>query len=558
MKKLVKFLLPLISLLFVVNVNASYTINTKSFTVVDNYLSYNSGKTTEDFRDLVLSKLSKHQSLDNYENYIVYIGLGTDGKTVVPRILLANKINFCMNDSNSIPYICFQNGYIMSNGTNLVFNSNFSDIIISSNFSWTDTSISESGSGWIPLYNPVGSIFLASNLSYIQYTTPTWTRADVLFTNSMGSTTYRFGDYIPINKFNYNLNVSNYFGAPPEPTYSYEETILENGNVKLDFTFSDYTTSNSYAFEIENGITNEEYGITNTYSDIFPNQIPFGSNYSIELPFDTYLYITLSKYEQVENTSLYYREELYTHIIDINNIVFENKQDPYFVIYRQNKNFIEGSFANTTSQNTCWYRYSTSQNEDFVPCDELLGLSFYDNGYVEIIIKKGSQIVYSRKINYLGSNQNEPYIKYEVVKQDFYSIVNWSTENYVNNLTFRYSVDNGINFTTWSIYNNNQNYYINVFDNSTIIVEIANIDQTTIYDSKAIIVVNDINTIKNINNTTTNFIDKFKSLFSINGNILNNVSNFYDNIKLSKVYLLIFIPFLTSLIAGIIYLIRRK
>lgn len=540
MKKLVKFLVPLISLLFIINVKAN-TITS---------IGYGAWEGMYD-------KVESHLTLfANVRQFLLNTERITESDILITPDAFASSsqpnptgFNVCKISSNIS---------IISQNTSIYFNNCYS-------FSFDTTTYEVT---YISSYYITGINLLRPNYTgrFVWFggnedTTLTITNnvVDTNFildpTTDTANNILEYGQTMNLFEF-----ASSLMGVSSivEPTYSYEETILENGNVKLDFTFTNYNENSGYAFEVENGISNEEYGITNTYSNIFPNQIPFGTSYSIELPFDTYLYVTLAKYEQVEDTSLYYKEEIYTHIIDINNIVFENKQDPYFVIYRQNKNLIEGSFANTTSQNTCWYRYSTSQNEDFVPCDELLGLSFYDNGYVEVIIKKGSQTIYSRKINYLGSNQNEPYIKYEVVKQDFYSIVNWSTENYVNNLTFRYSVDNGINYTTWSIYNNNQNYYINVFDNSTIIIEIANSDQTTIYDSKAIIVVNDINTIKNINNTTTNFIDKFKSLFSINGNILNNVSNFYDNIKLSKVYLLIFIPFLTSLIAGIIYLIRRK
>lgn len=343
-----------------------------------------------------------------------------------------------------------------------------------------------------------------------------------------------------------------------EPTYEYEETILESGNVRLDFTFSNYNSNGSYGFEIENGLSNEEYGIENTFSSIFPKIIPFGNSYSIEVPFDTILYVTLAKYEQVEGTSLYSREEIYTNMIDINNVVFENPQEPYFTIYQQTGHIIEGAFVNTKANDTCWYRYSTSQNEDFVPCNEILGLNFHDNGYAEVIIKRNNNTIYSRKLNYIGGGVNDPYIVYEINKMDFYSVINWHIQNEISNTTYRYSIDNGENFTNWENYNSNNNTSINVFDNSTIIIEIANSNQGTIYDSKAIVVVNDIQNIKNINNTTTNFINKFKSIFNINGNILNNVNNIWGGLKTSKLYLIIFIPFITSVICAIIYLIRRK
>ena len=52
----------------------------------------------------------------------------------------------------------------------------------------------------------------------------------------------------------------------------------------------------------------------------------------------------------------------------------------------------------------------------------------------------------------------------------------------------------GNNYTNWETYTNDN--IINVFDNSTIIIEIADDDQSTMYDSKAIVVINDITNIK--------------------------------------------------------------
>lgn len=557
MKRLKFLLIPLISLLFIINVNAQADVQLTYYnlTSADNYLNTNSNKSFNDFIELVLSKIDI-PSISDDEKYIYFLSNypGYSNELYLD-ILVGSDITIGTYAFSNPTFTIGFNSFTTDYRYTLSFqNNSYTDnnLVVVGSLTTTPTFYTNYA---LERFASIDKYIIKTNVNEIHYTTPTNTQNSF----QIGSSSeYNFNSYIPIDLFKGSYNYSIIEDFSLEPTYSYTSTILDNGNVKLDFTFNNYTSDSGYAFEIENYVSNEEYGITNTYSSIFPNQIPFGSSYSIELSYDSLLYVTLAKYEQVEQTSLYSREEIYTNMIDINNVVFENEQEPYFVIYRQTKNLIEGSFVNITSNNTCWYRYSTSQNEDFVPCDEMLGLSFYDNGYIEVLIKKGSTTIYSRKINYLGSTSNEPYIIYNITKQDFYSVLNFSVENYVNGLTYRVSTDNGINFSNWQTYDNTKNNFINVFDNSTIIIEIANSNQSTIYDSKSIVVVNNINEIKSINNTTTNFLDKFRSIFNVNTNILRNINNFYDNIKLSKIYLLIFIPFLASLIGAIIYLIRRK
>lgn len=344
-----------------------------------------------------------------------------------------------------------------------------------------------------------------------------------------------------------------------EPTYSTTSTILENGNVELTFTFNDYNENTNYGFSISNEISGQYYGITNPFDDIFPDIIPYGTTYSIVVPYNTYIYVTLAEYNLIEDTNLYSREELYTDTIDINNIVYENPQDPYFTLLTQSKNRITGRFQNTKSSHTCYYIFSGIEEGEQVDCDQHIALNFSFNGYIEFFIKNSSNtIIYDRKINVLGDADNYPYITYEIVKQDFYSVINWSVINksYDNNMTFRYSTNNGQTYTQWTSFTDTP--VINVFDNATVIIDIANSDQTEFYDSKSINVVNSVTNIKNINNTTSNFVDKLNDLFNINSSIKESVTNYWQLIKTSKLYLLIFIPFLVAIISSIIFLIRRK
>lgn len=348
----------------------------------------------------------------------------------------------------------------------------------------------------------------------------------------------------------------------PQPSYKYSSTILDNGNVKLDFTFNNYNDSSSiYGFTITNEVSGEEYGIENPFSSIFPNIIPFGSSYSIEVPYDTYIYITLAKYEKYENSELYYRTELYTDTIDINNVVFSNPQDTYFQLLYSSQNNLTGIFKNTSNDSTCYFVRSNNLDvETEVSCSEQVSVDVNFNGYVKFYVKQKDNIIYSRNINVLGnSNSFLPFIIYSVDKQDFYSVITWSVanQNFDSNMKFRYSLDNGNTFTPWVLIDSSTNFNINIFENSIVIIEISNNDNSTIYDSKSISVVVDISTIKDFNNTTNNFINKFISIFSVNSNILKNVNIFWNSIKTSKLYLVIFIPFLGALICGIIYLIRR-
>lgn len=341
-----------------------------------------------------------------------------------------------------------------------------------------------------------------------------------------------------------------------EPEYTINQSILENGNVKLDFTFTNYTSDNTYGFTITNRVSGEEYGITNPYDDIYPNIIPYGETYSIEIPYDTIINVSLSLYTQIEGTSLYDREVLYVDSYDINNVVFSDPQQPHFSIISQTQNNLIGKYNNTKTGDICGHIYNNNNVEWETNCNETLDIEFSLNGYVEVYVKRNNNIIYSRKINYIANQQNQPYIVWETNKQDFYSVINWSIKNYDNTMTYRYSKDNGNTFTTWA--SAIENNYINVYDNNTIIIEIANSDQSTIYDSKAINVINSISNLNQKNNTTNNFINKFTSIFSVNENILDNINQYWGIIKNSKLYLLIFIPFITSIICGIIYLIRRK
>lgn len=351
-----------------------------------------------------------------------------------------------------------------------------------------------------------------------------------------------------------------------EPTYTYTSNVLENGNVELTFTFKDYDDSDSpYAFTIENEVSGEEYGEENPFSSIFPKVIPYGNSYTITIPYDTYLYITLAKYNQLENSSLYSREEIFTDVIDINNIVFANPSTPYYSIDYQSQTFIQGKFHNTQKKDTCYVKFSNDLTTRQVSCTNSFSVDFDFNGYLTFYVKRKNEIIYTRNVNVLGNATTDyPYLTYNIQKQDFYSVITFNVvnDNYDINMSYRYSLDNGTTWTEYQLIDKNPpTYNINIFSNSNVIFEIVDsrdLDNIVVYDSKSVYVVIDISTASGLNTSTDNIIDKFISLISLNDNLINYINLSWNSIKNSKLFLPIMIPFISSIICAIIYLIRRK
>lgn len=337
------------------------------------------------------------------------------------------------------------------------------------------------------------------------------------------------------------------------PSYSYTTEILDNGSVKINFNFQNYTNEDGYAYEIYNFVNGEYYGITNPYGD-YPNIIPYQEQYSITSSFDTTFYIRLYKYENGG------RDFIEENVIDINNVIFENPEDPYFKILEQKENNIKGVFLNTKSGYSCYYSNSNNNIIGAIICDEEeVNETFNFNGYVDFYIQnQAGHTIYSRKVNVLGAD-NTPYIIYRIEKQDFYSIINWEVKNKNQdpNMKYRYSTDNGLNYSQWETIGN-EYPTINVYSNSTIIIQISNSDNTTIYDSKAIKVIENLQTIKTFNKSSSNLINIFNNMFNVNSNILTKINTLWNSVKSTKAYLIIFVPFISTLIGGIIYLIRRK
>lgn len=561
MKNLKRFLIiGLFSFIFLIgNAKALGNFTTTSNRIFDNYLRSFPNKTIDDFiNEEIMPYFVFPSGYDENNQHIIFLKY-TNASSMR---LYYFPTDFHIAYFGSSLWARADNEYHLFNKV-MSFNSNGTHY--GTDGQWQSDNASASSTNSIPAtQSGFGSYLIEDNATnYIissSYDTFEY-RQKTTKTDSFridNGTTYSLNSNVPSNFLNgnkYNIDVYNRF-LGKEPTYTMSQQILENGNVKLTFNFTNYDTNNGYGFTITNKVSGEEYGITNPFTSIYPNIIPFGNTYEIELSYDTIINVSLSKYTLIEGTELYDREPLYVDSYDINNIVFDNVQNPYFSIISQTQDNLIGRYNNTKNGDICGHIYSNNNVEYTTNCNEVVDIDFSLNGYVEMYVKRNNNIIYSRKINYISQNQTQPYITWNIEKQDFYSVVNWTIKNFDNHMTYRISKDNGNTYTNWN--NATENNYINVYDNNTIIIEIANNDQSIIYDTKAINVIVSIEKLQNFNNTTNNLIDKFDNLFNVNGNILSNISSYWQVLKNTKLYLIVFIPFITSIICAIIYLIRRK
>ena len=137
------------------------------------------------------------------------------------------------------------------------------------------------------------------------------------------------------------------------------------------------------------------------------------------------MYITLAKYNKVDNSNLYTREEIFTDVIDINNIVFANPSSPYYSIDYQSQTFIQGQFNNTQKGDTCFVKFSNDLTTRQVSCSNSFSVDFDFNGYLTFYVKRKNNIIFILgNVNVLGNAiTNYPYLTYNIQKQDFYSVL---------------------------------------------------------------------------------------------------------------------------------------
>ena len=320
---------------------------------------------------------------------------------------------FSYNSSRWLPQFT-----INTYSTDRIFNAQYSGAYFYGNYNDNNTRLNS----YSYYYRPNGTYYSSTNnnVSYDWFNSNKfgsggWLTFSVIVDSNFTNKYYNFvsGNNFMVNgklvgpdynngvvPFDYLTNAAfgDLFPYSEEPTYSYTSRVLENGNVELTFTFEDYDNANtSYAFTIENEVSGEEYGEENPFSSIFPKVIPYGNSYTITIPYDTYLYITLAKYNQIENSTLYSREEIFTDVIDINNIVFSNPSTPYYSIDYQSKTFIQGRFNNTQNSDTCYVKFSDDLSTRQVSCTNVFSVDYDFNGYLTFYVKRSNNIIYTRK-----------------------------------------------------------------------------------------------------------------------------------------------------------------
>jgi len=500
MKLLKKFLLiGLCSFCFYVSANAAININTRdTWDVIDNYLEYNPGKTVDDFIELIINTIPKPEFYaDNYIMFIEY----NDSSSFYLGWLSSVEFNLALN--NTVMYI--RDGNIKDSRKSnyswaFEFNEDYSSLEYNQNSLSTHPayfnfySISDGS-------NPINAFIISSNLTEIKYTAPTWTKSDFTINNGLN---YSYDTYIPLNSLNtnYAFVVQDFYNKSEiiyeEPTYSYLVEPSKNGKYKVNFKFENYDDENTnYRFSIVNKISNESFGEENSYKNVcfydiedLYNTIPFGNEYSIEVDNSTFLELKLYQYNQIDEC--YEEIEVKNEFIDvnmINNSYFET--EPNFVVDKIEYNTVKGHFENLgsldNSLNACYYSFSNNLDERYeFDCQKDVDIKFEHNGYISVSLARGNMVLYNRKINVNGGSIDKPKILYDIENNVGYSNIVWSinNQNYSDNISYRYSLNNAISYIDWSsITDTDFKGTIKVTQSNNIILEIKDNETNEIFDS---------------------------------------------------------------------------
>ena len=233
-----------ISLLFIINVKANTTITFQSFPVIDAYMQ-ETGKTIDDFRDIVMQNIHKPDDFDDYEHYVVLMEIGNNNSFTI-HFWLSDRFNFAKNANllylRDGQYDIRHSKRYSSSNNAFTFNNDYTDI--SFNGTWN-----ENTTYFMWFTNPLNYIILASDLDSIQYTTPTWQNDNFI----IGSNTYALNDYIPLSDLNYyGLEITDYYESSHQEFGLYEDVDVitykimdsEVGNDKIVSLLLDINSSN--------------------------------------------------------------------------------------------------------------------------------------------------------------------------------------------------------------------------------------------------------------------------------------------------------------------------
>lgn len=375
---------------------------------------------------------------------------------------------------DELPYSIFGNNYYDYNDSFIITNGFINNYSVLEGYFYTNIDYWEDN-------KYINLEFIPERSYYFNYD-------NKLFNNENGNkfSLYDFG-YKPFTNF-VNEGLSKYL----MPSYDYTLEYTDNGKILLNLKFNNYIDNGMYYFTLYNKITKEYYGIDSKGLPFYDDKnkyLPFEESFELLLDEDTNLELSLIKI----NNAISYKV-INTEIINIYN-TYDNLEKPYFYVVEKTNNFISGIFKNigNLSDKTCYYKQSNDNVEHSMGCWYREDIEVNFNGYITFYVKdKNKKIIYQRDINFLG-NSNLPFINYKIINNNEYKTIDWSIENFnsVNDIYFRYSIDNGKNFTEWSrVENENFTHKINVFNTNYVIIELSDNTHNNLYDKKSIYISN--------------------------------------------------------------------
>ena len=278
LKKL--FLIGLFSFVFFINnvkAVAQYNFTNNFYnTAVDNYLTYNSGKTFDDFVELLNPFIDDLQSEIGSNNYIIYFD--NYPSSSYPQYF---RLYYVYGDFHLSTYLSSSKGGLRFykdtslkwNYKDFRFNSNYTQLSLSSSSTTTDNSFLGFASD-----NTIWSVVLYSNIDSIKYTQYSW--SDFSFSiNNIGE--YILPSDVPLSSFmntKYNFEIYDYFN-PTEPLNCSKSQVLGFLSNVSDFTFRIKGESNALSEPIRGQLQfNYPSDITVTNSDLTIDIVQFNDN----------------------------------------------------------------------------------------------------------------------------------------------------------------------------------------------------------------------------------------------------------------------------------------
>lgn len=528
---------------FIGNVKASTNFTTKQFPLVNSYMQ-TTGKTIGDFRKFILENTYNITSELEYKNYIVLLEYSNNTKYFNLYYLNAEEFNIAKN-SNTLYFrdkgLNSKYGFI-----NYKFNSNYSEITQINNITWSNNF----RFFYFTNNNIIEYMVLASNLTEIQYTNPTWSQDNFSIDNY--ETSFNNNMNLAALNQNYNLNVIDYFSNPIpiiQPPYN----TYFNGYTETTFIVDNYTLKSvSSGYNVE--IINNNNGNT---------------QFIAPLPDEPYQEVDLKSYENTNYTFQVYDRE--HNIIQQYNInVNVNYSDTDFNVEITNIDnstkevFYKYIISDNTQNYTCYHSINNNEFIQDFDCTDTstvyYNLTMPNNGNLAFKIEdENNNIVYEYNQN-IVFNVSDIFISFQDNYDNNYLNLNVLINRYQTNDIVEYSINNSsfiqANLEDYSSTQNIKNFYVNNLNNNDIlVVRVKRNNEIITYATyKANYLKNNTSSSSDFN--LNNFFDKL-NINNINSNLRNyitQIGNIFINSKLGN---LIILEFFIMVVCWVLKTIRK-